>query len=284
MKNTYTLNVILTAIAAFIFSTTYLVSTEWLPPDRPFTTALIRTLPAGLLLLLWQRQLPQRHEWLKIGLLSFLNISAFQALLFISAYHLAGGQAAVVSSIAPLFLMLLVALVDKQKIKRPAILAGGAIVVGMALLMLAPNLQWNAIGVFAALTNALSLALGIWLTHRWRLSLSIFALTGWQLFLGGLTLIPLSLAFDPALPTLTHSQILAYGYLTLFGGVIAYVLWFRGMQTLSPVAVEAIGMLSPIGAILLGWLVLGQSITGIGLIGLFIVLISVFLLQRYGRS
>ena len=40
-----------TALAPLIWGSTYLVTTEFLPPNRPFTAALIRVLPAGLLLL-----------------------------------------------------------------------------------------------------------------------------------------------------------------------------------------------------------------------------------------
>jgi len=44
-----------TATAPVIWGSTYIVTSELLPPDRPFTAALIRVLPAGLLLVLLQR-------------------------------------------------------------------------------------------------------------------------------------------------------------------------------------------------------------------------------------
>lgn len=66
MNNKQILFLFGTALAALLFSTTYIVTTEWLPPNRPFIAAVIRTLPAGLLLILWQRQLPHKTEWLKL--------------------------------------------------------------------------------------------------------------------------------------------------------------------------------------------------------------------------
>ena len=45
-----TATILTTALAPLIWGSTYLVTTEFLPPDRPFTAALIRALPAGLLL------------------------------------------------------------------------------------------------------------------------------------------------------------------------------------------------------------------------------------------
>ena len=50
-------DILLTALAPLIWGSTYIVTSELLPPDRPFTAALIRVLPAGLLLLLLMRRL-----------------------------------------------------------------------------------------------------------------------------------------------------------------------------------------------------------------------------------
>ena len=80
-----TATILTTALAPLIWGSTYL---EFLPPDRPFTAALIRVLPAGFLLLAWTRRIPKRDEWATVVLLGFLNIGFFQAMLFVAAYRL----------------------------------------------------------------------------------------------------------------------------------------------------------------------------------------------------
>lgn len=82
-----------TALAPVIWGSTYIITSELLPSDRPFTAALIRVLPAGLLLVLLMRQTPLRQHWMRLVILSALNIGAFQALLFVAAYRLPGGLA-----------------------------------------------------------------------------------------------------------------------------------------------------------------------------------------------
>lgn len=72
-------DIAITAIAPLVWGSTYLVTTEFLPPDRPFLAAVLRCLPAGLLLLLWTRQFPKRHEWSKVVVLAFLNIGFFSS-------------------------------------------------------------------------------------------------------------------------------------------------------------------------------------------------------------
>lgn len=75
-------DICLTAAALLTWGSTYLVTTEFLPPDVPLLSATLRTLPVGLLMLLCLRQLPPKGWWGKIFLLGMLNIGIFQALLF----------------------------------------------------------------------------------------------------------------------------------------------------------------------------------------------------------
>ncbi|PCR16591.1 EamA family transporter, partial [Klebsiella pneumoniae] len=133
------LDLLLTALAPAIWGTTYIVTSQFLPPDRPFIAALLRVLPAGIALLIWSRRFPQRGEWAKLIVTGILNIGAFQALLFIAAYRLPGGLAAVIGAIQPL-------LVDAPRlVRRPAALAWLAVfsaiagILGMAMLLLSPH-------------------------------------------------------------------------------------------------------------------------------------------------
>lgn len=271
---------LLTALAPIIWGTTYIVTTELLPPDRPLTAALLRVLPAGLLLVLWCRRLPAAGFWGRLLVLSALNIAVFQALLFVAAYRLPGGLAAVVGAIQPLLVMALVWSVDQQQPVRLAVWASVAGVLGMAALLLSPDAVWSPAGIVAALAGAAYMAAGTFLARRWRPELPVLAFTGWQLLLGGLMLAPLAWVIDPPLPTLSPANIAGYAYLAVFGALVSYALWFRGVARLSPVAVSSLGLLSPLTAVLVGWALLDQSMRGLSLVGLVVVLGSVLVVQR----
>src|SRR3989338_1287676 len=247
------LDVLITALAPAILGSTYIVTTEILPPDRPFTAALLRAMPAGLLLVLYSRYLPRRSEWPRLLVLAALNIGFFQALLFVAAYLLPGGCVAVAASVVG--------------------------IAGMAALLLAPGASWDPIGIAAAFVGTACMASGTYLTRRWRPTVPLLAFTGWQLLIGGLLLLPVAWLIDPPLPPLSPVQWLGYAYLSLFGALLAYVLWFRGIARLAPVAVSSLGLLSPLVAVLLGWALLGQSITGVALLGLIAVLGSILAVQ-----
>lgn len=266
-------------MAPIIWGSTYIVTSELLPPNRPFTAALIRLLPAGLLLVLALRRLPAQQHWLRLLILSALNIGAFQALLFVAAYRLPGGLAAVLGAIQPLMVMALAWWADGKSPARSTLAAAVAGVLGMALLLISPLTVFKPIGIAAAFLGAACMASGVWLTRRWQLELPVMALTGWQLLLGGLMLAPLAWWLDAPLPPLSTLQWLAYAYLCLAGALLAYALWFRGIARLPTVAVASLGLLSPLTAVVLGWALLGQSMGGMALAGLVVVLVSVLAVQ-----
>lgn len=276
-------DVLLTALAPMIWGSTYLVTTELLPPDRPFTAALLRALPAGLLLTLACRRWPARGSWGRLLLLSALNIGVFQALLFVAAYHLPGGLAAVVGAIQPLLVMGLAWALDRQRPRALALGAAALGVLGMAALLLSPRSVWNPLGLAAALGGAVCMAAGTFLARRWRSELPVLAFTGWQLLLGGLILVPLAAAIDPPLPHLGTAAVAGYAYLSLAGALLAYSLWFRGIARLPSVAVSSLSLLSPLTAVLLGWAWLGQAMTDWALLGLVLVFASILAVQRLAQ-
>ncbi len=109
----------LTALAPITWGTSYLVTTELLPPDRPLLTATLRALPAGLLLLAVTRLLPRGGWWWKAAVLGTLNIGAFFALMFVSAYRLPGGVAATLAAVHPLLVTALASGVLGERVAPP---------------------------------------------------------------------------------------------------------------------------------------------------------------------
>ena len=94
------------ALAPIIFGTTYLLTSDFLPPGRPLLAALLRSLPTGLILVIGTR--PPDRRWLgRLAVLSVLYASGLFPLLFLAAYLLPGGVASVINSISPLLVVVL---------------------------------------------------------------------------------------------------------------------------------------------------------------------------------
>jgi probable blue pigment (indigoidine) exporter len=276
----YAADVLMTAIAPAIWGSTYFVTTSFLPQGYPLTVAMLRALPAGLLLLLIVRKLPTGVWWGRAFILGALNFSFFWAMLFVSAYRLPGGVAATVGAVQPLIVIALSRLFLGKPIRFLAVIAGLVGISGVGLLVLTPNAALDPVGVAAGLAGAVSMAFGTVLTRHWQPPVSSLTFTSWQLTAGGILLVPVALFLEPALPVPTVASILGIAYLGLVGAAFTYLLWFRGLSRIEPSAAASLGFLSPVVATLLGWLALGQSLTPAQLSGFAMVLASVWLSQR----
>lgn len=270
----------LTALAPLIWGSTYLVTTEFLPPDVPLLSAALRTLPVGLLMLLWLRQLPAAGWWGKIFLLGFLNIGVFQALLFVAAYRLPGGVAATVGAIQPLVVVILSWAVLGGRTSWLSWIAAFSGLLGVALLVLGPAAQLDSIGVMAAAAGALAMACGTLLTKRWQPPVSALVLTSWQLSVGGLFLLPLAFSVETLPQSLSLTHVLGYLWLGLIGTGLTYVFWLRGVMRMSASAVTGFSLLSPLSATVLGLVVLDQHLTLVQSLGMVLVLSGVWLGQH----
>lgn len=277
-------DILLTAIAPAIWGSTYIVTTQMLPAGYPLTVSVLRALPAGLLLLLIVRQLPSGVWWARSLLLGALNFSLFWFMLFVAAYRLPGGVAATVGAIQPLIVVVLSRFFLGSQVRAVSVIAGVAGLAGVALLVLTPAAKLDPTGVAAGLAGAVSMAFGTVLSRKWRPPVSPLTFTAWQLTAGGLLLVPVALLLEPALPPLTGTNLLGFAWLGLIGAAMTYILWFRGLARLEPSIVAPLGFLSPLVAVLLGWVLLGQNLGLLQIAGVVIVLGSVWLSQRVRLS
>ncbi|MFE9098427.1 EamA family transporter [Streptomyces sp. NPDC007264] len=278
--------VVLTALAPVSWGTTYAVTTEFLPDGRPLFTGLMRALPAGLLLLALGRVLPRGAWWWRAAVLGALNIGAFFPLLFLSAYRLPGGMAAVVGSIGPLFVAGLSALLLGERPTAHTLLAGAAAALGVSLVVLRAAGALDPVGVLAALAATASMSSGTVLTKRWGRpdGAGPLVLTGWQLTAGGVLIAPVALLVEGVPPPLDGRAVGGYLYLGLANTAVAYWLWFRGIGRLTATQVTLLGPLSPLTAAVIGWAALGQALTPVQLVGMAVAFAATVLGQLGPRE
>ncbi|KOX15839.1 ABC transporter permease [Saccharothrix sp. NRRL B-16348] len=269
-----------TAFAPAVWGTTYFVTTEYLPPDRPLLAGLLRALPAGLLLVAITRRLPRGDWWWRSLVLGTLNIGVFLPLLFLAAYRLPGGVAATVGAVQPLVVAGLAVVLLGQRMTTRTALAGVAGVVGVALLVLRGDARLDLVGVAAALGGAVVMAAGVVLSKRWTTPAPLLAVTGWQLVAGGVVLLPVTLVVEGLPPALTAANVGGFVYLGVIGGALSYALWFRGIRMLAATQVTFLGLLSPVVATGVGWLVLSQELTALQVVGAAVVLGALVVAQK----
>ncbi|MBF6225263.1 EamA family transporter [Nocardia abscessus] len=267
----------LTALAPASWGTTYVVTTELLPPGHPLFAGLLRALPAGLIALAITRTLPRGAWWGKAAVLGVLNIGLLFPLLFLAAERLPGGVAATLAAAQPLVVAVLAVVVLHESPSAWRLAWGAIGVVGVGLVVIGPNAVLDPAGVVAGLGAAASMALGLTLTKRWGRPAEAgpAAFAGWQLAAGGLFLLPVTFFFEGAPPAIDPPAVLGYLWLGLVGGLLAYVLWFRGIGTLPVTSVAVLVLLSPLVAAILGAVLLGQTLGPVQILGFGLALAAI---------
>lgn len=271
----------LTALAPLAWGSTYAVTTQLLPPDRPLFAGLMRALPAGLVLLAATRALPRGAWWWKSAVLGTLNIGAFFPLLFLAAYRLPGGVASVVGSVGPLFVAGLAAALLSERPSARTLTAAVIGAVGVSLVVLRAGAGFDALGLLAGVVGSASMSAGTVLTKRWGRPEGVgpLAFTGWQLTAGGLLIAPVALLVEGLPPALDARAVTGYAYLAVANTAAAYWLWFRGIGRLPATSVSLLGFLSPLSAAAIGWAILDQSLTPVQLLGMAIAFTGTLLGQ-----
>jgi probable blue pigment (indigoidine) exporter len=265
----------LAALAPIAWGSGYYVTETFLPPDRPLFGATVRALPFGLMLLALRPGLPQGIWWWRALVLGTLNIGAFFVLIFVAAYRLPGGTAATLTATAPIMVMLIAWGLIRER-PRPASLAGAAVgVAGVALLVLRADFAVDPVGVAASFGAVAMPSLGFVLVKRWKPPVDLLTFTAWQLVAGGLALLPIALLVEGAPPPIDLRAVGGFLYLGLFGTVLAYVVWFRGLGRLPAGAVALVGLLNPVAGTVIGVLLAGETFGAVQALGLLMVLAGI---------
>ncbi|MCW2960793.1 MAG: protein of unknown function transrane [Thermoleophilia bacterium] len=269
------ITLLIASLAPIVWGTTYFVTTEWLPNDRPLLAALMRALPAGILLLVLLRKLPTGDWWWRATVLGVLNIGIFFALLFESAYRLPGGVAAVLGAVQPLVIVGLSIWMLRTPARVGQVVAGIAGVGGIALMVLKANAAIDMVGVVAGLIGVVSMCVGFVLTKKWAPPVGPLVMTSWQLVAGGLFLLPIALIGEGMPPALSLTNVVGYAYLGIVCTALAYYVWFRGINRLSPARTSFLTLLTPVVATFIGWLALDEVLSPLQTLGIVVALLSV---------
>ena len=123
------------------------------------------------------------------------------------------------------------------------------------------------------------MATGVVLSRKWQPPVPPLTFTAWQLTAGGLLLVPVTLWMAPEWPRFTVANLMGLVWMGAIGGAFTYLLWFRGLARIEPTRIAVLGFLSPLTAVLIGVLLMNESLTPLQLSGGFLVLSSVWIGQ-----
>jgi drug/metabolite transporter (DMT)-like permease len=273
-----------------IWGSTYLgieLAGETIPP---IFAAGVRFLLAGLLMagfVVWRGGLGLlRVSRAALGAAALVGVllPGANALLFVAERDVPIGLASLIIGSVPLWLVLLRTCAGDRP-KRAALAGTVAGFAGLAILV-RPQGGATVGGLVLVLGSAIAWSVGSFVSGRLPMPANAFVATALEMISGGIVLLPLGIALalhdgeslDPG--TFSSRSLAGFAYLVVFGSLIGFTayVWLLGNAPIGTVATYA--YVNPVVAIVLGAIVLDESITWPILLGAGLVLASVAVVIR----
>ena len=287
------LHVILAFAAIYIiWGSTYLAIRYAVETIPPLYTAGFRHLFAGLVLLVWALAKGMRPTGVQLR--ASVIIAFFFFLLGHGTLHWAeqvvpSGQASLLIAIEPIFVFLLSSLAARTWRINGMLVAGillglagvGVLVGGVAREAAVPG---TTLGTVAVIVGAFSWSVGVIYSRRSYLSGNPLLLSALSLLSGAVMLIVAGTLTGEAkgfrLGQVTSRSWLAFGYLVVFGSIVAFTSYNWLLEHYSPTLVATHTYVNPIVAVLLGWAYGGELLTLKVIVAAAMVIGAVVLVDR----
>lgn len=283
-----TILIILAFFAIYvIWGSTYLLNKIAVAEIPPFFLASFRFITAGIIIFVIAKSMKlnltiTRKQFVNCVLAGFLFLVYGNGVFVWSLKYIDSGFAALEASTQPLFVLLLMRLIDNKKMKSNSIIGIILGITGMYILVSQQELvtqEGSLLGMFMILTCVLSWSYGSVFVSKADLPSNYFVSTAYQMISAGILLSITSLILGETwISPLEWSVSVKWSMLLLsvFGSVVAFTSFNYLLKIVSPEKVSTSAYVNPVIAILLGWYILDETITLQTIIAACVLLTGVY--------
>jgi drug/metabolite transporter (DMT)-like permease len=277
----------------FIWGSTYLAIRYAVETIPPLFVAGIRHLIAGALLFgwcWWQGLRPNRRQWLASVVLAVLFFLIGHGTLHWAQQTLPSGVAAFLIATEPIFVAITVSITQRSRITL-LLLSGlllGLFGVGMIIGAEVRTGGSELLKSLAVLIGAASWSIGIIYSRSGklhpdpRMSAAMSLLAGSVLLLLGGMITGEGAGLYASVVSL--KSFLALMYLAVVGSLVAYSAYFWLLSRYPPTLIATHTYVNPLVAMILGWAIGGEALTGRFLFGGLLVIAAIALVSRGEHS
>ena len=268
-----------------VWSTTYLamrigVSSGGFPP---FFFGMLRMPVVALILLAIARaqglrMKPTRQEWLTLAVTGNLLWVGGNGLILWAEQYAASGFSCLMASSAPIWATIVEMILYRKRPSLPLIVSLAIGFAGVAILSASSLGAKGAAGfwaVSALIVGPLCWALGSVFQTRRPVSLAPHVISGYQHVMAAFGFLIASSMLAEPMPHPGVSACIAWGYLVIFGSVIAFTSYVITLRLLPISIAMTYAYVNPLLALFLGWLLLGEPITVRTMLGAGLVILGV---------
>ena len=219
-----------------------------------------------------------KEEWVVLSVSGLALWWGGNGLVAIAEMTVPSGYAALIIACTPIWVAVIESVLDK---KRPSVFLVISLLIGVAGIAV---LNWPAIisgnlndlrGLFLLIIAGLSWGAGSIYQKRGNIHTAPEISSAVQQFTGGIALLITSFIISEPTMNPVPSAWWAWGYLIIFGSVIAFTSFVKALKLLPPNVVFTYAFVNPVVAVILGFFILGEPITPWTFAGATLVIIGV---------
>jgi drug/metabolite transporter (DMT)-like permease len=284
--------ILILGFLSFVWGTTWIAIKYSLLGFPPFVGAAARFTVAAVVLYLYalyqsvDMRINNRHDFYFILISSVLLYLLDYGLIYWGEQYINAGATAVLFATFPLFTGVVANFVfhsEPFQLQKYLGLVIGFLGIAIVFYDQLVQTDFNGLVFFAALAivlSALSAAISLVMVKKYLGHLPTVSLTLHQMIWGVLMLgiVGILLGESHSIQWVTES-VLAIVYMGVVASALAFVLYYRILKEMSAITVSSIIYITPIVAIIIGWLLLDEAITKTIIIGMMITFTGIFIAQ-----
>lgn len=236
---------------------------------------------------LWKGYLTSAVPWLGLIGLGLVNFGLGNGLAWAGIKTTSAGLATIIASIQPLLVGVVGAAVLGDRLTPVRILGlvlgiGGVAFVVRNRIVLGGE---DVVGIALITGSVFAQAAGTLLYKRWSPRLPLTVLVGTQQFVAGIALLAVSLAFEDVGHAVFDTTVwLSILYMAVLNSIVTFQIWFFLLSKGSATSVASLQFVMPPLGVVFSWMVLGEPIHTLDLIGLIPVALGIRLTTRVATS
>lgn len=280
------------ALLYVLWGSTYLAMRVAVRDMPPYVAGAVRYLIAGPLMLaacaMAGRKIRlSRPDFLRLLVISVLLLSLGNIGVLWSEEYVSSGLAALIVALVPIWVVMIEAWVFRAGRMTAQGLLGLALGIAGLLILLWPRIaagthlgRLELFGAAILAAASFAWALGSVFSHRFHLTVDVFAAAAWQMTLGGIVNALVAAATGQFQHTRwTAPALESIGYLVVCGSWLGYTAYIWLLEHVPTPKVATYAYVNPIIAVFLGWLILQEKVDAYMFVGTAIIIGSVALVN-----
>jgi drug/metabolite transporter (DMT)-like permease len=231
-----------------------------------------------------------RSDYVMLAATGVLMFAVNYALLFWGELHVSSGLAAVLQATIPIFGMAFAHLMLPEEPLRLQKLAGALLALGGVAVICARLLDFNGLlafwGGLGIVFGAAGAAFSNVLLKARAIQIAPAMLAAWQMIFGTAPLLLIGFVVDgnPLHFHWTRMSIFCLFYLAIIGSALTFLLLYWLLPRMTVTNLQTISLITPPGAVMLGWWIGGETFSLWSLLGACFVLAGVWMIFRRGGA